>query len=707
MLTALIASATDYSGFVDPRIGTGGHGHVFIGANVPGGMVQLGPSQPVRGWDWTSGYHHSDDTIVGFSHTHLSGTGVGDLGDITFFPTSKPSVRKSSFSHKKEKASPGYYSVRLDDAGVEAELTATNRVGCHRYRNISGGDTLYLRVDLNYGVGWDGILGTQIKPLNDSTIVGYRFSKGWARDQKIYFTASFSKPFVSCNGDSAVSVLAFPIKGEPLDVKVGISPVSVQNSGLNLSAETLNLDFDKIRNKAAGEWNDKLSKIRIETADETKKRVFYTSMYHLYYAPVTFCDVNGDYRGADGRIYNTGGEFTNYSIFSLWDTYRAAHPLLTLISPEVQKDYVNTFINIWRQQGKLPVWHLWGNETDCMVGNPGVIVLADLYLKGFVPDTTAAYEAMKTSMLMKERSLASFNKYGYIPFDAADASESVAKGMEYAIAADALSRVAQRAGYNEDAVYFGNLGKAYRRYFDPETGFMRALSIDGKRRDEVYNPFVASHRVDDYTEGNGWQYLWLVPQDVHDLVSLLGKEKFGNRLDSLFVVEGDLGDDASPDISGLIGQYAHGNEPSHHIIYLYDYIGKPYKAAPLLRKIMNELYHDTPDGLSGNEDVGQMSAWYILSSLGLYQVNPAGGRYLFGSPLFDSATVDVGGGKKFNIIAHNNSDRNIYIQKVLLNGRPYPKSYIDFPEIVNGGTLEFYMGPEPSSTFAVDEVDCP
>ena len=409
-------------------------------------------------------------------------------------------------------------------------------------------------------------------------------------------------------------------------------------------------------------------------------------------APSVFSDVNGDYRGADGNIYNTDGKFTNYTTLSLWDTYRAAHPLSTILFPERQNDYAETFINIYRQQGKLPVWHLHGNETDCMIGNPGVIVLSDLLLKGFVSDTLGAYDALKNSSMLDERSLSILKQYGYIPYDAPDVNESVAKGLEYAIADAAVARVARQLGYEDDAAYFDKRSKGYMAYFDPTIGFMRGKGIDGKFRNEIFDPFATSHRADDYCEGNGWQYTWLVSGDPDGLINLFGgPEQFTSKLDSLFIQESILNGDASPDISGFIGQYAHGNEPGHHILYLYKYVGQPEKGAPLLRQVMNDLYSDTPDGLCGNEDVGQMSAWFVMSSMGLYQVEPAGGKLAIGTPLFDRVKIEMPSGKSFEIVAKNNSPENIYVKSVRLNGVPHDRNFIDFSEIQDGGTLELEM----------------
>lgn len=465
--------------------------------------------------------------------------------------------------------------------------------------------------------------------------------------------------------------------------------------GRNLHKEIPGWDFRKVVADADKAWNDELSKVRIETTDATYRRIFYTAMYHTMTAPSVFSDVNGQYRGADGEVHQ--GDFTNYTTLSLWDTYRAAHPLMTLIHTDMLPDIAKTFVNIHRQQGKLPVWHLMGNETDCMVGNPAIPVLADLVLKEYVTDKEGAYEAMKQSALKDERGLDLLKKYGYLPYDKDANRETVAKGLEYALADWCVAKVARLLGKKADAKYFGDRAMSYRKYFDPETTFMRGIGTDGKFR-EPFNPFSADHRQDDYTEGNAWQYTWLVPHDVHGLVKLFGSERrFTQKLDSLFIVTGDLGAGASPDITGLIGQYAHGNEPSHQVLYMYNYVGQPWKGARLLRQSMTELYRDDPDGLCGNEDVGQMSAWYILSSMGLYQVDARRRRYIIGSPLFNKATMQVSGDKTFTIVATDNSKENIYVQSAKLNGKRYTKSYILYDDIRKGGVLELQMGNKPSA----------
>ncbi|MBQ9821688.1 MAG: GH92 family glycosyl hydrolase [Muribaculaceae bacterium] len=689
------------SNWVNPRIGTGGHGHVFYGANVPFGYVQLGPTEPTRGWDWCSGYHDSDSVLIGFGHQHLSGTGIGDLGDIALLPVTNRVQRSVILSHNDESAHPGYYSVTLRNGGkpyVRVELTATQRTGMHRYDFDADQDTIYLRLDLGQGIGWDSPKQMMMEQRSPRRIVGYRYSSGWARDQKVYFVMDFQQDVTleKLDGDTVGIISAPNFPATPFLVKVGLSAVSIENAIENLVAENPGWDFYDIARKAWSAWAVELDKIQIDTDNEDDRKVFYTALYHTMVAPSVFCDVNGQYRGADGKVHQ--GDFTNYTTLSLWDTYRSAHPLQTLIHREKQLDIAQTFLHIADQQGKLPVWHLMGNETDCMVGNPGVPVLADLVLKGFDVDSKAALKAMTTSAMLDERSMGLLKQYGYIPYDLEPDKETVARGLEYALADWCIARVAKVAGDKENYDYFLNRSKSYEKYFDKKLKFMRGKDSKGNFRDVAeFDPLSTKHRNDDYCEGNAWQYTWLVPHDVHGLVKQFGSEKaFIQKLDSLFIVEGDLGEEASPDVSGLIGQYAHGNEPSHHIIYMYNYVGQPWKAAQLIRRVLREQYRNDEDGLSGNEDVGQMSAWYVLSSMGLYQVEPAGGKYIIGSPLFNEARINVGDGKTFTVKALNNSNQNIYVQSATLNGKRYDKSYIDYRDIVAGGTLELVMGPKPS-----------
>ena len=705
LATIFSVSAQDYTQYVNPFIGTGGHGHVFLGANVPFGNIQAGPTQKKQGWDWCSGYHYSDSTVIGFGQMHLSGTGIGDLGDVSLLPMTNPSQREVKFSHKAEYVRPGYYSVMLA-SGIRVELTATQRVAFHRYSFPADATKGYIALNLAQGIGWDKMTSCKFKQESDKTITGFRLSEGWAKDQRVYFVAEFSEPVkLEENERDTIGIFSVASTNQPLLVKVGISAVSVKNARENLQQELPGWDFASVVAKANADWNRELSKIAIKTQDERAKHIFYTALYHTMIAPSVFSDVNGEYRGADGKTHK--GDFTDYTTFSLWDTYRAAFPLMTLIQPEMQRDLAETMLHIFKQQGKLPVWHLMGNETDCMVGNPGIPVLVDIALKGFNVDKKAVFEAVKASAMRDERGMGLLKKYGYIPCDLDPEKETVAKGLEYALADACIAKLAKQLGKTEDYKYFYKRSQSYRDfYFDKQTKFMRGVTSDHKFR-EPFDPFSTVHRQDDYTEGNAWQYVWLVPHDVHGLVAAFGGEKpFVSKLDSLFIVNGDMGAEASPDITGLIGQYAHGNEPSHHILYMYNYVGQPWKGADKIRYVLANLYHDDFDGLSGNEDVGQMSAWYILSSVGFYQVDPAGGRYVFGSPLFDEATLNIGNGKTFRVVAHNNSSENKYIQSAKLNGKPYTHSYIDFKDIVRGVTLEFVMGNKPSQ-FGVKPSDRP
>ena len=558
----------------------------------------------------------------------------------------------------------------------------------HRYTFAQDVETMQLLLDLGQGIGWDSPVDVEIRQVNPRFITGHRHSRGWARNQQDFFAMQFSQDVAleKINGDT-LGLITASNQGAPLLVKVGLSAVGEDNAEMNLLTEVPAWYFDEVVRNAKAAWNRELRKVAVSTTDDDARTIFYTALYHTMVAPSIFCDVNGDYRGADGEVH--AGDFTNYTTLSLWDTYRAAHPLQTLIHREKQRDIAQTFLHIFEQQGKLPVWHLMGNETDCMVGNPAVPVLADLVLKGFEVDTMAALRAMTTSAMLDERSMGLLKQYGYIPYDLEPDKETVARGLEYALADWCIARVAALAGDKENFRYFDRRSKSYQHYFDKKSRFMRGKDSQGHFRDiKDFDPL---------SEGNAWQYTWLVPHDVHGLVKLFGSEKaFISKLDSLFVVEGDLGEDASPDVSGLIGQYAHGNEPSHHIIYMYNYVGQPWKTATLVRRVLREQYRNDLDGLSGNEDVGQMSAWYVLSSIGLYQEEPAGGKYIIGSPLFNSATLDVGDGKTFTVKAVGNSDENMYVQSATLNGKPYTKSYIDYRDIIAGGTLELVMGPQPS-----------
>ena len=706
---------TVFTDFVDPTIGTGGHGHVFYGANVPYGFVQLGPTSIPQQWDWCSGYHVSDSTVIGFSHTHLSGTGIGDLFDITVMPVvgevtyargeeKDPKSGLWAYSDRsKEMARPGYYRTSLPRYGVDVELTATKRVGFHKY-TFPTSDEAAVVFDLVNGGCWDRVTDAYVKVENATTISGYRYSSGWSKDQRIFFRAEFSQPFTGVTfihddeqsedkeiqSKNLFARVKFQTKAEePIYVKVALSPTSVEGAAENMKAELSGWDFEATKRAADAAWNKELSKVDITTDDVRSKRIFYTNLYHTMIAPAEFCDVNGDYYGADQQMHQSEG-FVNYTTFSLWDTYRAAQPLMTLLHPEKMKDIIQTMIHIYQQQGKLPVWHLMGCETDCMVGNPGIPVVADAVLKNVEGiDADKAYEALKNSAMLPERGMQYRIEYGFIPAD--KHNEAIAYDMEYALADWTVAQVAKKLGKTEDYEYFLKRSHSYRNYFDKSTGFVRGKFTDGKFR-TPFNPFNAAHRENDYCEGNAWQYTWLAPHDVDGLVELHGsKEAFITKLDSLFIATGDAGDNASPDMTGLIGQYAHGNEPSHHVLYLYTMVGQPWKTADRVREVLTTLYTDQPDGLAGNEDVGQMSAWYVLSSLGFYQVEPAGGKYVFGTPLFDNVKMQVPGGI-FEIRAKENSATNRYIQGVTLNGKPYKRSWISYEDIMKGGSLEFQMG---------------
>ncbi len=713
--------------YVDPYIGSGEHGHVFVGANVPFGMVQLGATNISEGWDWVSGYHISDSTIWAFTHQHLSGTGIGDLLDIGFMPVvgdvklgkGTPDDPKSGmyslFDRKSEVTKAGFYAVHLDRYNVDVELTTTKRVGFHKY-TFPKTEEAKVIIDLKTHLNWDEPTQTYLVQENDTVVSGYRYSEGWADNQKVFFTAVFSKQmkgFLLSEDDTNVKPLKeLQAKGvygqalfnmedkEALFVKVALSPTSIANAKMNLQAELTGWDFTQTVTEADKAWNEELNKIQIKTDDQTIKRNFYTGLYHTMIAPSLFCDVNGDYYGADHQMHKGEG-FVNYTTFSLWDTYRAAHPLMTIIHPEKVNDMINTMLTIYKQQGKLPVWHLMGCETDCMVGNSGVPVVADAILKGYTGfDKNLAYEAMKQTMMGNERGLDLYKEYKYIPYDKHE--EALAYAMEYAVADWALAQVAKSMGKEDDYNYFLDRSKAYKYYFDKETGFVRGLDSKGKFRPD-FEPFKSVHRANDYTEGNAWQYTWLVPHDIKGLMETFGgREPFVNKLDSLFLVEGDLGEEASPDISGLIGQYAHGNEPSHHVLYMYPYVGQSWKTAEKVRQTLYTLYADTPEGIAGNEDVGQISAWYVLSAMGMYQVEPAGGKYILGSPIVDEAQVRVKDGKIFTMRAINNSKTNQYIQSVKLNGKNYNKYYITFKDIEAGSTLELMMGDKPSTTWGVE-----
>lgn len=713
------AQTTDYTQYVDPFIGTGGHGHTYPGASVPFGMVQLSPDTRLSGWDGCSAYHYSDDKVYGFTHTHLSGTGCSDYGDILLMPTTgkiqlNEQKYASGFSHKNETASPGYYSVKLDKYNVLAELTATTRTGLHRYTFDKGDSKGNIIIDLDHR---DQVKEGSIEVVDDHTIRGLRHSKAWAADQYVYFYIEFSQPFVDfglseskmfqndvkkLEGEHLKAFFTFDLtKGHEVLAKVGISAVNENGAQANLAQEQPGWDFDKVRNDAKAAWNTELGKIEAEGGTDQERKVFYTAMYHAFLSPNTYQDVDGNYRGRDLKVHHADG-FTNYTVFSLWDTYRALHPLFTIIDRQRQTDFIRTFLVQYQQGGLLPVWELSACETNCMIGYHSVPVIADAYMKGITGfDTKLALEAMKKSANEDRNGLKEYKKLGYIPFRAD--GENVSKTLEYAYDDWCIAQVAAKLHQDDDAALFTQRAKNYKNLFDSTTGFMR-----GRDGDQWYSPFDPSEVNHNYTEANAWQYSFYVPQDLNGLIKLYGsKERLGAQLDALFTADSKLAGHKQSDISGMVGQYAHGNEPSHHIAYLYDYAGQAWKTQAMVRRIIKELYTDQPDGLAGNEDCGQMSAWLIFSDLGFYPVCPASDHYAIGSPVFSKATVHLENGKSFTVIANNASDKNIYIQSAKLNGANYTKSYIKYDDIKDGGTIEFTMGDTPNKAWGTSDADVP
>lgn len=706
--------------YVDPYIGSGYHGHVFVGTSVPYGMVQLGPSNIHKGWDWCSGYHYSDSILIGFSHTHLSGTGCTDLGDILIMPLNEIRTPRgnqddirdgyaSRYSHDNEIARPEYYSLLLDRYNIRAELAATDRVGFHRYTYPEGKPASIL-IDLREGNG-SNAYDSYIRKIDDYTVEGYRYVRGWSPSRKVYFVLKSDKkieqftayddntpkPWDQLKVASVKSVLTFG-NVKQVKIKVAISSVSCANAAMNLQEELSHWDFDKTVKMSAGRWNKELARMTVETDDEASKRTFYTAHYHTMIAPTLYCDVNGEYRGMNDMIY-TDPKKVNYTTLSLWDTYRALHPLMTIIQPEMVDNVVNSMLSIYRQQDKLPIWPLMSGETNQMPGYSSVPVIADAYLKGFTGfDAEEALQAMKaTATYEKQKGVPYVIEKGYIPADKIHEATSIA--MEYAVDDWGIAAMARKMGKTGDAATYAKRAHYYKNYFDSSIHFIRPKLEDGSWR-TPYDPARSIHTVGDFCEGNGWQYTFFAPQDPYGLIELFGGDKpFVAKLDNFFTNNDSMGEGASSDITGLIGQYAHGNEPSHHVAYLYAYAGEQWKTAEKVRFIMDEFYTDRPEGIIGNEDCGQMSAWYLLSSMGLYQVNPSDGVFVFGSPCFKKVEMKVRGGKTFTVEAPNNNKENIYIQKVYLNGKPYNKSYIIYDDIINGSTLKFVMGKKPNKNF--------
>jgi predicted alpha-1,2-mannosidase len=718
LLTSLKVSAhAKLTDFVNPLIGTDSHGHTYPGASLPHGLVQLSPDTDTENWDWCSGYHYSDSTLMGFSHTHLSGTGIGDYGDILFMPTTgvlktepgpkeKPDLGyRSRFNHKNEIVKAGYYSVFLDDYKIKAELTATTRAGFQKYTFPKTNEANII-IDLNHGIQ-DKTTDSEIKIVDDKTIEGYRRSTGWAKDECVYFYAEFSKPFKSSGiaegnkifdnkssdkGDDLKAFVKYSTsKDEAILIKVGISFVNINGAKKNLDAEISGWDFDKIKNQAEQKWNEALSSISIETKNEKEKTVFYTALYHSLLTPNIFSDVDNRFMGEDHKVH-TDKNFNIYSVFSLWDTFRAEHPLFTLIEPQNDLDMVKSLIERYKESGSLPVWELAANETGTMIGYHSISVIIDAYFMGIKDfNVEEAYEAMKKSSMQNDNGLQYYKEMGYIPSDLE--SESVSKTLEYAYDDWCIAKMAKALGKENDYNYFIDRAKFFVNVFDPSTSLMRAKK-NGKWA-EPFDPYSVSGN---YTEANAWQYSFFVPQDVNGLIKLMGgDEKFISKLDELFKTSPKLTGRMQSDITGMIGQYAQGNEPSHHMAYLYNYAGEPSKTQEIVHQILTTLYTDNVGGLCGNDDCGQMSAWYVLSAVGIYPVCPGDNNFVIGTPLFNKTVINIPDGKSFTVIANNLSNENYYVQSVTLNGKDYPYSYIKYSDIINGGELVFEMGSKPGT----------
>ena len=711
--------------FVNPFIGTGGHGHTFPGATVPFGMVQVSPDTRLEGWDGCSGYHYSDTVVYGFSHTHLSGTGIADYCDILLMPTSGKYYLNngyhkgvdngyaSRFNKKSEKASPGYYSVKLADYGITVELTATKRAGFQKY-TYPKNKKAFVTLDLTHR---DKVLASSFRQINDYEVEGLRRSQSWAKDQYVYYFIRFNRPIkhlylavndtlvphqTQAGGKNIKVIFGFGKLNDNhvLLVKTGISAVSTAGAHKNLTTEIPGWDFDAVRNQARAAWNKELNKIQVKS-NNTNKTIFYTALYHTMMAPNLYMDVDGKYRGTDLKIHQAKG-FTNYTVFSLWDTFRAAHPLYTIIERQRDADFIKTFLHEYQNGGQLPVWELAGNYTGCMIGYHSVSVIADAWAKGIRNfDIDEAFKAMKHSAMADHLGLAAYKKYGYIPAD--KEPESVSKTLEYAYDDWCIAQMAKSLNKPADYRYFLQRAQSYKNLYDPQTGFMTP-KIHGLWK----YPFDPTEVDFNYTEANAWQYTFFVPQDISGLMKLMGgKEKFAKKLNQLFTTSSKLTGRDQPDITGLIGQYAHGNEPSHHIAYLYDFAGKPWKTQAMVHKILYEMYADKPNGLAGNEDCGQMSAWYVLSAMGFYAVTPGTDIYAIGTPILKESRINLENGKSFIIKTENLTRENKYIQSAKLNGADYNKAFLTQSTIMHGGKLIFVMGSKPNKQWGSQPGDVP
>jgi predicted alpha-1,2-mannosidase len=703
----------DYANRVNPFIGTGGTGHTFPGAVLPFGMVQLSPDTRIDGsWEGCSGYYHADSVIYGFSHTHLSGTGVSDYGDILLMPTTGEASLKnkdysSHFTHLKEKATPGFYQVHLDDDQITAELTATTRVGIHRY-TFPKTDKANVIIDLLHR---DKTIRSNITIIDSVTIIGYRVSEAWAREQHVYFALKFSKPFKKSGLSTMQEGAKFPqtkktekTEGgffqfdirddQPLLIKVAISQTSADGAMKNLYAEAPHWDFEKYKTDAKQAWNNELSKIEVSDENPEKSTLFYTALYHCMIHPSVACDVDGKYRGRDFKIHEANG-FVPYTVFSLWDTFRALHPLFSIIQQKRTTDIVNTFLHQYQEGNRLPMWELSANETNCMIGFHSVSVITDAYTKnigGF--DAELAYKAMMDASNYQDLGTPVFNKNLYLQID--DESESVSKTLEYAYDNWCIAQMARKLNKTKDYAFLMKRAQGYKNLYDAQTGFIRPRKNGG-----WLNPFDPTEVNNYYTEANGWQYTFFVPQDLDGLMLRMGGAKrMEQKLDELFTTSSKTSGREQVDITGLIGQYAHGNEPSHHMAYLYDYVGKPNKTQERVYQILNEFYRNDPDGLIGNEDCGQMSAWYVMSAMGIYQVCPGQPDYAIGTPAFNKVTIRLENGKNFDILKQGKTESSKYIQSFKLNNKPTNHSFISHASIINGGKMEFMMSDKADSTNA-------
>lgn len=701
----------DLIGYTNPMIGTDFTGNTYPGAQVPFGMVQLSPDNGLPGWDRISGYYYPDSTIAGFSHTHLSGTGAGDLYDISFMPVTNPYKTGaeplgiySSFSHNDESASAGYYRVLLKDYNINVELTATERCGIQRYTFPEAESSIFL--NLKKAMNWDFTADSHIEIVDSCTIRGYRHSWGWSPKQYIYFQTRFSRPFEAFQldttaittkdkgriGTAAIARFDFKTKqNEEILVTTALSGTSMEAAARNLEAEAPKDDFDFYMKQAQENWTKELAKIEVTSDDADKKTIFYTAMYHAMLAPTIYSDVDGSYFGPDGQVHQAEG-WTNYSTFSLWDTYRASHPLFTYLQPERVSDMIQCFLHFYEQNGALPLWNLYGWETDMMIGYHAVPVIVDAYLKGIGDfDPVKALEACVTTANRDDyRSIGFYKEKGYVASD--HENWSMSKTMEYAYDDYCIARMAEAMGEKEIADEFYRRSQNYRNVFNPETSFMQPRDSKGNFIPN-YDPEAY---IEDICESNGWQYYWSVAHDIDGLIELTGGEtRFAERLDSMFTYE--TADKSKLPIfsTGMIGQYAHGNEPGHHVIYLYNRVKQPWKTQQYAAQVMHTLYKNTPDGICGNEDCGQMSSWYVFSAMGFYPVDPISGQYEIGSPIFPEVKMYLANGKTFVVRAENVSDENIYIQSVTVNGQPYNKSYITHEMIMQGDTIHFVMGNKP------------